>query len=311
VRFRLGFLRPRCYKASLSRATSGRSFRRNGAYIESVPGLRIWADGVRFFWGGRMSIEQPNEWGLLFEVGRVVRRTLQEMASRVRPGVTTAELDAIAGRVFREEGARSAPRAVYNFPGETCISVNDEIVHGIPSERVIRPGDLVKLDVVAEKDGYMADAAVTVPVPPVSDAARMLVRCAMRAFDAAARAAQLGNRVNDIGRAVEREVRRCRFSVVRSLAGHGVGRSIHEEPCVPNYYDRRADQPLTEGLVLAVEPMIAQHSGESVQDGDGWTVRTADGGLAAHYEHTLVITSSGPVLVTGDGAGSASLGGNR
>jgi methionyl aminopeptidase len=187
---------------------------------------------------------------------------------------------------------------VYNFPGDVCISVNDEVVHGIPGDRIIQPGDLVKLDLTAEKDGYHTDSALTVEVPPSSQVSRKLARCAERAFGYALVAARAGNRTKDIGRAVEREVHRCGFQVVRELGGHGIGRTIHESPSVPNFADPFAHYVLTDGLVITIEPIIAAESGRVALDRDGWTVRTVDHSLAAHYEHTLVITRGEPVLLT-------------
>ncbi len=230
--------------------------------------------------------------------GEVVRHVLAAMKREVRPGVTTAELDRAGAKVIQEHGARSAPQVVYKFPGANCISVNDEAVHGIPSDRILKEGDLVKLDVTVEKDGYMADAAVTVPVGAVSEQARRLVACAERAFQKALLTARAGFRVTDIGGAVEREVRRAGFSVIRELGGHGIGRTIHEEPRVPNFADATANQVLTEGLVITIEPIIAAGRGEAFVDKDGWTVRTADHKLAAHYEHTIVITKGKPVILT-------------
>jgi methionyl aminopeptidase len=245
-----------------------------------------------------MSISSYDEFLALKEAGRVCRVVLREMRDAVRPGITTAELGRIAARVMKEQGARSAPELVYGFPGPVCISVNDEIVHGIPSRRLICSGNLVKLDVTVEKDGYMADAAVTVPVEPVSDEARQLVRCAERAFYQAMRTARAHHRVNEIGRAVEQEVKRSEFSVIRALGGHGIGRTIHEAPSVPNYYDVWARERLTPGLVIAVEPIIAMGKGLSFTAADGWTERTADGSLSAHFEHTIVITNRAPLLLT-------------
>ncbi len=245
-----------------------------------------------------MSVDNERDWEGLRAVGKVVSEVLQEMRKAVRPGVTTAELDAVAARVLAARGARHAPRLDYDFPGDSCISINDEAVHGIPGPRVVNAGDLVKLDVVAEKDGYYADAAITVPVPPVTDQKRRLALCARAAFEKAMEVARVGNRVSDIGRAVENEVKRHGFTVVRDLAGHGIGRKIHEEPSVPNHWDWRARQVLTEGLVITIEPIVAARSGRVVEDADGWTLRTADGGLAAHFEHTLVITKGRPVLLT-------------
>jgi methionyl aminopeptidase len=243
-----------------------------------------------------MSIGSNEELEALRRVGRVVRRALDAMEREVRPGVTTGDLDLIGARVLEEHGARSAPHVVYGFPAS--ISVNDEAVHGIPGGRVLQGGDLVKLDVTAELDGYMADAAVTVPVAPGTETGRRLAACARVAFEQAMKVARAGNRVNEIGRVVEAEVTRRGFAVVRDLAGHGIGRAIHEEPSVPNHYDWRARSPLTEGLVITVEPIVAQLSGEYVEDEDGWTMRTADGGWVAHHEHTLVITRGRPILLT-------------
>lgn len=245
-----------------------------------------------------MSIQSERELALLRIVGRIVRLALNAMAAAVTPGITTADLDAICARVLAEQGAASAPKLVYGFPGTSCISVNDEVVHGIPRDRILREGDLVKLDVTAEKDGFFADAAVTVVVGEISPAARSLARCAETAFLQAMRVARPGARVHEIGRVVERMVRSNGFSVVRELCGHGVGRTIHEAPTVPNYFDPRNRARLTEGLVIAVEPIIAAGSGRSVLDDDGWTVRTADHSLAAHYEQTVVVTRGEPLLVT-------------
>ncbi|HYL83723.1 MAG TPA: type I methionyl aminopeptidase, partial [Candidatus Angelobacter sp.] len=169
---------------------------------------------------------------------------------------------------------------------------------GIPGVRVIQDGDLVKLDLVAEKDGFFADAAVTVRVGAVPETAAALARCAESAFQQATRSARAGNRVSEIGRAVEQETHRCGFRVMRELCGHGVGRGIHEPPSVPNFYDPRSKTRLTEGLVITIEPIIAAGTGRGVLQKDGWTIRTADGALSAHYEHTLVITKTAPVILT-------------
>jgi methionyl aminopeptidase len=226
-----------------------------------------------------MSIQSDEELEALRAVGRIVARTLREMARRVRPGISTAELDAIGAKLLEEQGAR----LVYGFPGAVCISVNDEIVHGIPGEREVAAGDLVKLDLTAEKGGYMADAAVTVAVPPASERALRLAECAERAFQRAMR---------------EARARRSGFSVVRELCGHGIGRTIHEEPQVPNYWDPRQRRRLSEGLVITVEPILAAGRGEAVLAADGWTMKTADHSLSAHYEHTIVITRDAPILLT-------------
>ena len=245
-----------------------------------------------------MSINTPEELEAMRAAGRVVRLMLEAMKQQLRPGVTTAELDEVGARVMRENRAQSAPAKVYGFPGTNCISLNDEAVHGIPGHRGVREGDLVKLDVTIEKDGFMADAAETVAVGEVPEESQRLIACAERAFAKAMLVARAGFRVSEIGRAVEREVRRSGFAVLRNLGGHGIGRTIHEEPRIPNYPDPGANQILTEGLVITVEPIIAAGSGRSVVAADGWTVVTADHKSSAHYEHTLVITKGQPILLT-------------
>jgi methionyl aminopeptidase len=245
-----------------------------------------------------MSINGPEELSGLRAAGAIVCRMLEAMKSAVRLGITTVELDEVGAQVMTQHGARSAPALVYKFPGVSCISVNDEAVHGIPGKRALQSGDLVKLDVTIEKDGYMADAAVTVPVGEVSDERRKLVECAERAFAKAMLVARAGFRVSEIGRVVEREVRRSGFAVIRELGGHGIGRTIHEQPRVPNFNDPEANQILNERLVITVEPIIAAGSGQAYTAPDRWTMVTTDHSASAHYEHTLVITKGEPILLT-------------
>jgi methionyl aminopeptidase len=245
-----------------------------------------------------MSIKSHAELDKLKAIGRIVRLSLEAAAAAVRPGVTTAELNDTGARVLAGHGAESAPPKVYNFPGALCISVNDEAIHGIPGGRTIEAGDLVKLDLVAEKDGYFADAAVTVRAGDVSPEADRLACCAESAFQRALRVARAGYRVHDIGREVELEAKRRGFSVMRELCGHGVGRTIHEPPNVPNYYDPAQRTRLTEGLVITIEPILAAGQGRGRLQRDGWTIRTSDGSLSAHYEHTVVVTRGAPILLT-------------
>ena len=245
-----------------------------------------------------MSINEPEELEALRAAGAVVRLVLEAMKREVRPGITTAALDAIGAAVMAENGARSAPATVYKFPGSNCISLNEEAVHGVPGPRELRSGDLLKLDVTIEKNGFMADAAETVPVGEVTPEAQRLMACARRAFEKAMLVARAGFRVSEIGRAVEREVRRDGFSVIRELGGHGIGRTIHEQPRIPNYPDPDAREILTEGLVIAVEPIIAAGSGRAILAEDGWTMKTADRRPAAHFEHTIVVTKGAPILLT-------------
>jgi methionyl aminopeptidase len=245
-----------------------------------------------------MSITSQAELDGLKQCGRIVRMALDRMATAVRPGMTTTELNAIGARVLAEHGAEPSPPKAYGFPGAVCISVNDEAVHGIPGDRILQVGDLVKLDLVAEKDGFVTDAAVTVRVGKVSGKAEALIHCVENAFWQGAKAARAGNRAYDIGRAVEREVRSSGFSVMKALCGHGVGRAVHEEPEIPNYFEKKCRTKLKEGLVIAIEPIIAVGSGVEQMQGDGWTISTADRSLAAHYEHTLVITKGSPIILT-------------
>jgi methionyl aminopeptidase len=245
-----------------------------------------------------MSIESARDWAGLREVGHIAHLTLEALERGVRPGVTTADLDHGAAEVFSHHAAHSAPARVYGFPGTVLISVNDEVVHGIPGSRRIEHGDVVKLDVTVEKGGYVADAARTVVVGSGTDLAQRLSACARVAFEAALSVARAGNPVNRIGRAVEQVVRRNGFMVIRSLQGHGVGRTIHEPPSVPNFYARWQEDILTEGLVITIEPIISAGSAQVVESSDGWTIRTRDGSLAAHHEHTIVITRGDPVILT-------------
>ena len=210
-----------------------------------------------------MSIQDEQELAYLKAVGRVVRQVLEAMKAEVRPGVSTQYLDDIGARVMQANGAQSAPRKVYKFPGATCISLNDEAAHGIPSDRTLKDGDLVKLDVTVE-DGYMADAAMTVPVGKISKQADELMTCAERAFHKAMLVARSGFRVFEIGKLVDREVRKSGFSVIRELGGDGIGRTIHEQPHVPNYPDPKTGQVMNEGLVITVEPIISSGTGRSL-----------------------------------------------
>jgi methionyl aminopeptidase len=247
-----------------------------------------------------VSIETPLDLEGMRRVGAVVARTLRAMRAAVAPGVTTAELDAIADRVFTQRGARSAPRLTYGFPGATCICVDDEVVHGIPGSRPLRRGNLLTLDVAAELDGYVADAAITVPVGPPSGQAKRLLGATQRAMWKGIGAAVAGRPVSAIGEAVLAEARRSDMHVLEELVGHGVGRGLHESPSVPNVPTREArSTPLTDGLVLTVEPMLSPTCRRVVHSRqDRWTILTADGSLSAHFEHTVVIRQGRPLVVT-------------
>ena len=247
-----------------------------------------------------MSIETPDELAALKAAGRVVADAIRAMRAQTRPGITTAELDEVGARIFGKAGARSGPQLDYGFPGTNCISVNDEAVHGIPGNRRLKDGDLVKLDVTAELDGFYADACVSVPVGQAGDSTRRLADVSRRALNDALRVARAGVPLNEIGHAVETTVTRHGYSVCRDLSGHGIGRRIHEPPNVLNYHHQRFRQPLTVGLVITIEPIIAAGKGSVRDAGDGWTLKTRDGSYAAHSEHTIVITDSAPIILTAD-----------
>jgi methionyl aminopeptidase len=245
-----------------------------------------------------MTVENQEELDALIRAGLVVAAARQAMVDAVAPGTTTGELDAVGREVFRRHGARSAPRVTYQFPGSTCISVNDEAAHGVPSlRRQLRAGDLVNLDVSAELDGYFSDTGVSVAVGEVSPVATRLLEATKLAQRDAMAAAQPGARLRDLGRAVQRRAKHHGFRVIKNLYGHGIGRGLHESPSVPSTDDGQR-MLLCEGLVLAIEPFLSVSADHVVDDEDGWTLRTADGSLVAQFEHSIVVTKDGPLVLT-------------
>lgn len=246
-----------------------------------------------------MSIDGKQDIEGLKRIGAVVAAARDAMGAHVAPGVTTAELDAIGKEILDRHAARSAPQLAYGFPGVTCISVNDEIAHGIPSTaRVLRAGDLVNIDVSAELDGYWADTGASFPVGAVSAQASALLRATRLALEDGMAQARAGAPLRNIGRAVERRAKRCGFRVVRNLCGHGVGRHIHEEPQVPNTFHPKDRTVLQEGLVITIEPFLTTGATVAVEGTDGWTLSTPDGSRGAQFEHTMIITREGPIVVT-------------
>jgi methionyl aminopeptidase len=246
-----------------------------------------------------MTVEDDEDLAGLARAGRVVAEARDAMLAAVAPGVTTGALDAVARDILRAHGARSAPRLAYGFPGTTCISVNDEAAHGIPSRtRVLRDGDLVNVDVSAELDGYWADTGASAPVGTVTATAGRLLDVTRRAQQDGMDAARAGRPLRHIGRAVERRARRHGFTVVRNVCGHGVGRGIHEPPQVPGVEDRADRTVLWEGLVLAIEPFLSTGADHVVGAADAWTLRMPDASLVAQFEHTVVVAHGPPRVLT-------------
>jgi methionyl aminopeptidase len=246
-----------------------------------------------------MSIEGPDDLEGLRRIGAIVARARDAVLTEVRAGVTTAELDEVGRDVLLRHGARSAPKLAYDFPGWTCISVNDELAHGVPSAtKVLREGDLVNVDVSAELDGYWADTGASAPVGNVSQKLRGLLWATRKAQAEAMQEARAGRPLNRIGRTIERRAKRAGFRVVRNLGGHGVGRHIHEPPHVPNVFERGNATALWEGLVLTIEPFLTTRATEVVEADDGWTLRTPDGSVGAQFEHTFVVTNDRPIVLT-------------
>ena len=245
-----------------------------------------------------MTVDNDEDLEGLVRAGRVVAEARDAMVAEVTPGITTGELDEVARGVFRHHGARSAPRLTYQFPGSTCISVNDEAAHGIPSKtRRLTSGDLVNLDVSAELNGYWSDTGISVSVGEVSEAAKQLLDTTRLAQHDAMEVARPGNQLRHIGRAVSARARNHGLCVIRNLYGHGIGRGLHESPSVPSIDDGQKTV-LSEGLVLAVEPFLSPSATFVVEDPDGWTLRTSDRSLVAQFEHTMVVTSKGPLVLT-------------
>lgn len=243
-------------------------------------------------------VKSSRELERMRRAGRVAARALREVGRAVRPGTTTLALDRVADRVIRSLGGVPSFLGYRGFPASACISVNDEIVHGIPGRRVLREGDLVKVDLGALVDGYHGDVAATFPVGSISPRTRRLLRVTEEALFRGIEAVCPGARLGDVGYAVQSFVESHGFSVVRQFAGHGVGRSLHEDPQVPNFGKPGKGMVLRPGMVLAVEPMVNEGTWRAVVDGDGWTVRTADGQLSAHFEHTVAVTEDGYEILT-------------
>lgn len=233
------------------------------------------------------------------EAGRITGEALIVARDHIREGVSTKYLDTLIRQHIEGRGAKPSFLGLYGFPGSACISINDEVIHGIPSEdRILHEGDIVKIDVGAFYNGYHGDSARTFPVGRVSEEAASLIAATKESFYAGVAALKVGNRVGDIGHAIDTCVRGFGFSTVRRYVGHGVGRDVHESPDVPNYGTPGRGPRLCEGLVIAIEPMVNVGSFEVREEADGWTVKTVDGSLSAHYENTVALTPDGVVNLT-------------
>jgi methionyl aminopeptidase len=240
----------------------------------------------------------PEEIELIAASGRILARCHRLLRSKVRAGVTTAELDKAAERFIRSQGAEPVFKGYRGFPGSICASPNSMVVHGIPGSYALTRGDVLSLDIGVVLDGWVADAAVTLPVGPVSAVARGLLTTTEAALYDGLEHCRPGNRLGDVSHAIQQRVEGAGLSIIRSLVGHGIGREMHEDPQIPNFGKPRTGPELEEGMVLAIEPMVNAGGHEIRMGGDGWAVYSQDGSLAAHFEHTVAVTSDGPRILT-------------
>ncbi len=243
-------------------------------------------------------LKSQEEIDTIREAGRIVALTAAEVAKAIRPGVKTKELDEIAEAFIRSHHAKPSFKGYRGFPGSICVSVNEELVHGIPGPRLLREGDIVTLDIGAEVDGYHADSAWTYPVGLITDAARRLLEVTEKALYEGLKQAKPNNRLSDISHAIQVTVEAAGFSIVREYVGHGIGRNLHEEPQIPNYGPPNTGPRLKPGMVLAIEPMVNAGQRHVKTLSDNWTVVTVDGSCCAHFEHTIVITDTGHEILT-------------
>jgi len=240
----------------------------------------------------------PEEIDQMAEAGRIQARTLGLLSGKARPGVTTGDLDEAAERFIRSQGAEPAFKGFRGFPGSICASPNSMVVHGIPGPYELKRGDILSVDVGVIHGGWVADAAVTLPIGAVSPVASRLLATTRASLDAAVEQCRPGNHLGDVSHAVQARVEKDGFSIVRALVGHGVGRDMHEDPQIPNYGDPGTGVQLEEGMVLAIEPMTTAGTHPIRMGSDNWAVYSQDGSLAAHFEHTVAITADGPRILT-------------
>ena len=252
--------------------------------------------------------KSPHEIEKMAAAGRVVADTIAHVGEQLEPGITTGELDRIAEDFIRARGGVPTSKGYRGYPAAICISPNDMVVHGIPGEHLVAEGDLITIDVGVTLDGFIADSAFTFGVGEIEERARRLLEVGQEALAAGIAQAISGNRVGDISAAVQRLVEANGFSVVRSLVGHGVGRSYHEDPHIPNFGEPGRGPQLSEGMTIAIEPMITAGGPDVYVHDDDWSISTEDGSLACHFEHTVAITADGPRILTGTGVPTQSQG---
>lgn len=245
-----------------------------------------------------ITIKSDKELGCMREAGRVVALTKAKLSEAIRPGITTAALDRVAEQEIRRLGAKPSFKGYLGFPATICVSLNEQIVHGIPSRRTVKEGDVVSVDVGAIVGGFHSDSAFTVGVGEISEEARRLIDATRESLRLGIEQAKAGARVGDISEAVQKYGERLGYGVVRQYVGHGIGRALHEDPQVPNYGAKDTGPLLREGMALAIEPMFNLGGWETSQLDDGWTVVAADGTLSAHFEDTIAITASGTEVLT-------------
>jgi len=246
-----------------------------------------------------MIVKTEEELQALMEIGKICGTVRDELVKMTKPGITTKELDDFAGKLFEKYGAISGPKGEYDFPGYTCISVNEEVAHGIPGSRVIQEGDLVNIDVSGSKNGVFADTGLSFVVGNGDPKLFQICEVAKKAFDAGLTKIKPGTRINAIGKVVYQTARANGLTVIKNLTGHGIGHSLHEAPeYVYNYYESSDRSQLKEGMVIAFEPFISTGAEEIIEAGDGWTFTTEEKSYVAQIEHTLVVTQDGPIIIT-------------
>ncbi|MCD6078480.1 MAG: type methionyl aminopeptidase [Ramlibacter sp.] len=246
-----------------------------------------------------MTIETEDDVVALKRIGKIVSSVLHEMLDAAEPGMTTRELDALGEELLARHGARSAPRLTYDFPGATCISINEQAAHGIPGDRVIRAGDVLNVDVSAELGGYFADTGGTRVVPPSNAQKTRLCHATRTALQQAMKQARAGRPISGIGAAIEKTAKQYGFKVIENLGSHGVGRALHEAPeHIAGYFDPSDKRLLEEGMVITIEPFLSTKTRVVTETDDGWTLVGAPGNLSAQYEHTMIITKGDPIVVT-------------